>query len=71
MTGIAVGADASNPDVLRLTDTCLCGFGVIFIDTWARSDVACFGKIVVGLSKLAHTADSVDDVVSCSAVAIC
>ena len=70
LTGIAVGADTSDSDVLRFAYASLCGFGVIFVDTWAGSDVAGFGELVVCLIGSTYDADSVDNVVSLGAIAL-
>lgn len=64
MTGVAVGANSSDPDVLRLADAGVGGLGVELIGVFARSTVAGLSILVVGLFSLTLGAYSLNNVES-------
>lgn len=70
VSGVAVGADASDADVLGCADA---GFGdgrVVLVATLARDDGAGHGVFIVGFTGLALGADALDDVKASCAVAL-
>jgi hypothetical protein len=68
VTGWAVGADSSNPDVLRLADALLSDVAEEFIHSLAWHHTASFSVLIIGLTIQAFGAGSLDDVVSLGAV---